>query len=111
MQKVRSNDTVVVIAGKDRGRVGKVLKVLANGRVVVEGINLVKRHTRPNPQRQIEGGIVQKEASIHISNVALLNLTTNQPDRVGFKWVGEGDSKRKVRYFKSNDEVIDVTDK
>lgn len=111
MQKVRSEDTVVVIAGKDRGRVGKVLKVLANGRVIVEGINLVKKHTKPNPQRKIEGGIVQKEASIDVSNVALLNLTTNQPDRVGFKWVGEEGNKRKVRYFKSNDEVIDVTDK
>ena len=111
MQKVRSEDTVVVIAGKDRGRVGKVLKILANDRVLVEGVNLVKKHTKPNPQRKIEGGIVQKEASIHISNVALLNLTTNQPDRVGFKWVGTGNDKRKVRYFKSNDEVIDVTDK
>ena len=58
---------------------------------MVEGVNLVKKHTKPNPQRKIEGGIVQKESSIHISNVALLNLTTNQPDRVGFKWVGEGE--------------------
>jgi large subunit ribosomal protein L24 len=110
MQKVRSNDTVVVIAGKDRGRVGKILKILANDRVIVEGVNLVKKHTKPNPDRKIEGGIVQKEASIHISNVALLNLALNQPDRVGFKWVGEEGNKRKVRYFKSNDEVIDVTD-
>jgi len=111
MQKVRSEDTVVVVTGKDRGRVGKVLKILANDRVLVEGVNLVKRHPKPNPQRKIEGGIVQKEASVHISNVALLNLTTNQPDRVGFKWVGETGNKRKVRYFKSNDEVIDVTDR
>lgn len=111
MQKVRSDDTVVVITGKDRGRVGKVLKILADDRIIVEGVNLVKKHTKPNPQRKIEGGIVQKEASIHISNVALLNLTTNQPDRVGFKWVGEAGNKRKVRYFKSNDEVIDVTEK
>lgn len=111
MQKVRSGDTVVVIAGKDRGRVGKVLKILANRRVIVEGVNLVKKHTKPNPQRKIEGGIIQKESSIDVSNVALLNLTTNQPDRVGFKWVGEEGNKRKVRYFKSNDEVIDVTGK
>ena len=109
MRKVRSDDTVVVIAGKDRGRVGKVLKVFKNGRVIVEGVNLVKDSVRPNPQKKIEGGLVQKEASIHISNVALLNLTTNQPDRVGFKWVGEPGNRRKVRYFKSNDEVIDVT--
>jgi len=113
MQKVRSEDTVVVIAGKDRGRVGKVLKIVDCDRVIVEGVNLVKKHIKPNPQRKIEGGIVQKEASIHISNVALLNLSTNQPDRVGFKWVGGSGDKRKVkvRYFKSNDEVIDVTDK
>lgn len=110
MQKIRSEDTVVLIAGKDRGRVGKVLKILANNRVLVEGVNLVKKHTKPNPQRKIEGGVIQKEASVHISNVALLNLTTNQPDRVGFKWVGESHNQRKVRYFKSNDEVIDVTD-
>ncbi|MBS0349680.1 MAG: 50S ribosomal protein L24 [Proteobacteria bacterium] len=111
MQKIRSDDTVVVIAGKDRGRVGKVLKILANDRVLVEGINLVKKHTKPNPQRNIEGGILQKESSIHISNVALLNLTTNQPDRVGIKWVGEAGNKRKVRYFKSNNEVIDVVER
>jgi len=111
MQKVKAEDTVVVIAGKDRGRVGKILKVFKNNRVIVEGVNLVKKHTKPNPQRKIEGGIVQKEAGIHISNVALLNLTTNQPDRIGFKWVGEEGKKRKVRYFKSNDEVIDVIEK
>lgn len=107
MQKVKSQDTVVVVTGRDRGRVGKVLKVL-KGRVVVEGVNLVKRHTKPDQQRQKPGGIIQKEASVHISNVALLNLTTNQPDRVGIKWVGEGSDRRKVRYFKSNNEVIDV---
>ena len=71
---------------------------------------MVKKHVKPNPQRKIEGGIMQREASIHISNVALLNLTTNQPDRVGFKWVGEGDNKRKVRYFKSNEEIVEATD-
>lgn len=108
MQKIKSEDTVVVITGKDKGRVGKILKVLANDRVVVEGVNLIKKHTKPNPQRNIEGGIVQREASIHISNVALLNLATNQPDRVGFKWVGEGDNKRKVRYFKSNQEIVEA---
>ncbi len=111
MQKIRLGDTVVVITGRDRGRVGRVLKVFPTGKIVVEGINLVKKHTKPNPQKKIEGGIVQKESSIHISNVALLNLTTNQPDRIGFKWVGEEGNKRKVRYFKSNNEVIDVTGK
>ncbi len=108
MQKVKSEDTVVVISGKDKGRVGKILKVLSNNRVIVEGVNLIKKHTKPNPQRNIEGGIVQREASIHISNVALLNLATNQPDRVGFKWVGEGENKRKVRFFKSNQEIVEA---
>lgn len=108
MQKVRAEDTVVVIAGKDTGRVGKVLKVLKNSRVIVEGVNFIKKHVKPNPQKNIEGGIVQREASIHISNVALLNLTTNKPDRVGFKFVGEGAAKRKVRYFKSNQEIVDA---
>ncbi len=106
MQKIRTSDTVVVIAGKDKGRVGKILKIIKNNRVIVEGINLVKKHVKPNPQRNIEGGIVQKEASIHISNVALLNTTTNEPGRIGFKFITEGDNKRKVRYFKSNNEVV-----
>lgn len=108
MQKVKSDDTVIIIAGKDKGRIGKILKILANNRVVVEGVNLVKKHVKPNPQKNIEGGITQRESSIHISNVALLNLATNKPDRVGFKLVGEGDNKRKVRYFKSNDEIVDT---
>jgi large subunit ribosomal protein L24 len=108
MAKIRAEDTVVVITGKDKGRVGKVLKVLPNGRVVVEGVNLVKKHVKADPQRKIEPAIIQKEASIHISNVALLNLSKNQPDRVGYKWVGEAGSKRKVRYFKSNGEIVDV---
>ena len=69
------------------------------GESSLKGVNLVKKHVRPNPQRKIEGGIVQKEASIHISNVAFLNSTSNQPDRVGFKWVGEAGNKRKVRFF------------
>lgn len=108
MSKIRSEDTVVVITGKDKGRVGKVLKILANDRLVVEGVNLVKKHIKADPQRKVEPAIIQKEASIHISNVALLNLAKNQPDRVGYKWVGEEGAKRKVRYFKSNGEVVDV---
>lgn len=108
MQKIKAEDTVVVITGKEKGRVGKVLKILTNNRVIVEGINLIKKHVRANPQKNIEGGIVQREASIHLSNIALLNLATNQPDRVGFKWVGEGKNKRKVRYFKSNKEIVEA---
>jgi large subunit ribosomal protein L24 len=106
MEKIRVGDTVVVIAGQDQGRVGAVLKKLPNHRVIIEGVKLVKKHVKPNPQLKKEGGIRQEETGVHLSNVALLNLTTNQPDRVGFKYVGEPNNKRKVRYFKSNNEVI-----
>lgn len=108
MQKIRTGDIVVVIAGKDKGRVGKVLRKIGNQRVVVEGVNLVKKHVKPNPQRNIEGGITQRESSIHISNVALFNSGANEPDRVGFKFITEGDNKRKVRYFKSNNEIVNA---
>ena len=107
MNKIRTDDTVIVVAGKDKGRIGKILKILTDNKVIVEGINLIKKHIKPNPQKNVEGGIVQKEAAIHISNLALLNLNTNKPDRVGFKFIGEEGNKRKVRFFKSNGEVID----
>lgn len=103
MSKIRKGDEVVISVGRDKGRRGTVSAVLEN-RVVVENLNMVKRHTKPNPQRNIPGGIVQKEASIHISNVKLWNTATGKGDRVGFKVLADG---RKVRYFKSNDEVVD----
>ena len=103
MNKIRKGDEVVVTVGKDKGRRGTVSAVL-DGRVIVENLNMVKRHTRPNPQRGIAGGIVQKEASIHLSNVMLWNAAANKGDRVGFKVLADG---RKVRYFKSNNEVVD----
>lgn len=105
MSKIRKGDEVVVIAGKDKGRRGAVLSVLATGRVVVEGINKVKRHTRPNPMKGVAGGILEKEMSIHTSNVALFNRATQKADRVGFKVLEDG---RKVRVFKSNGEVVDA---
>ena len=105
MNKIRKGDEVYVLAGKDRGKRGLVLRVLADDRVMVEGINLVKRHTKPNPQMGLPGGIIEKEAALNISNVAILNPVTKKPDRVGFKVLQDG---RKVRFFKSNNEVADV---
>ncbi|GMM69691.1 50S ribosomal protein L24 [Alteromonas sp. MTD1] len=101
--KIRRDDEVVVLAGKDKGKQGKVLKVLiADNRVIVEGVNLIKKHTKPNPQLGVAGGIVEKEASIHVSNVAIVNPATGKADRVGFRFEDE----KKVRFFKSNGELV-----
>jgi|ERR1051325_3725493 large subunit ribosomal protein L24 len=105
MAKLRKGDQVIVRAGRDKGKRGAVLRVLADDYVLVEGINIVKRHTRPNPQRNITGGIVDKEAPIHRSSVGLYNATTGKAERVGYKTL---EDKRKVRYFKSNGEVVDA---
>lgn len=105
MKRIKNGDEIIVSAGKDKGRRGNVLKLLPNDRVLVNGINMVKRHTKPNPMRGSEGGIVEKEMPINISNVMLFNPATNKGDRVGFKILEDG---RKVRYFKSNGEVIDI---
>ena len=105
MCKIKKNDEVVVISGKDKGQRGKVLRVFANDRVSVEGINVAKKHVKPNPNKGIQGGIVEREKSIHISNVALYNSVTKKADRVKFKILADG---KKVRCFKSNDEVVDI---
>lgn len=105
MNKIRKGDEVIVTTGKDKGKRGAVLDILATGRVVVEGINKVKRHTRGNPMKGDAGGIVEKEMSLDISNVALFNGATQQASRVGFKTLDDG---RKVRVFKSNGEVVDA---
>ena len=105
MNKIRKGDEVVVITGREKGRRGTVIKVLPNDRVVVENVNMVKRHTRPNPQRGTQGGIVEKEASLHLSNVMLWNPIAKKGDRVGIRALADG---RQVRYFKSNDEVVDA---
>ncbi len=104
MRRIKRGDEVIVIAGKDKGRQGKVIRILEN-RVVVEGINMVKRHTKANPGRNVSGGILEREAPLHISNVMLFNPTTSKGDRVGFRTLEDG---RKVRFFKSNNEVVDV---
>ena len=104
MKKIKSNDEVIVIAGKDKGKRGKVQKLVGDNKVLVDGINMVKRHTKPNPQAGVAGGIVEKEAPLQISNIAIYNPKTAKADRVGFKV--EGDEK--VRIFKSDNEVIDL---
>jgi len=110
MQKIRKGDQVVVTTGKEKGKRGAVLRVFESGKVLVEGINRVKKHQRPNPVKGQTGGIIDKEMPIHISNVALLNPATGKGDRVGFKFLEAqgGTAPRKVRIFKSNGEVVDV---
>ncbi len=104
-RKVRNGDDVVVLTGKDKGKRGKVVRVLDGVRVVVENVNMVRKHTKPNPMKGEPGGIVDKEMALDISNVALYNPVTGKGDRVGFKVLEDG---RKVRYFKSNGEVVDI---
>jgi large subunit ribosomal protein L24 len=104
MNKIRKGDEVVVIAGRDKGRRGTVAKVL-EGAVIVETINMVKRHTKPNPQKNVQGGIVSKEAAIDLSNVMLWNPVAKKGDRIGLRTLADG---RKVRFFKSNKEVVDA---
>jgi large subunit ribosomal protein L24 len=103
--KIRKGDDVVVLAGKDRGKRGTVLRVVDAEHVVVEGANKVKKHQRPNPMKGITGGIVDREMPLHVSNVALYNSATSKGGRVGVKMLEDG---RRVRYFKSNGEVIDA---
>lgn len=100
--KIRRNDEVIVLAGKDKGKRGKVSKVLETGKVFVEGINLVKKHQKPQPALGQQGGIVEQEAAIDVSNVAIFNASTGKADRIGFR-LEEG---KKVRFFKSNGELI-----
>jgi len=107
MNKIRKGDEVVVTTGKDKGRRGSVSAVLASGKVVVEGINVVKKHQKPNPNLGVAGGIVELEKPIDVSNVALWNPGAKKADRVGFKFIGEGAARKKVRFFKSNGEVVD----
>jgi large subunit ribosomal protein L24 len=104
MRKIKRDDEVVILAGKDKGKRGKVQKVLDNNKLLVSGVNMMKKHTKPNPQMGVAGGIVEREAPIQVSNVAIFNPNTNQADRVGFKL--EGDTK--VRVFKSSGEAIDA---
>jgi large subunit ribosomal protein L24 len=103
MLKIKSDDEVIILAGKDKGKRGKVRRVLDDNRVIVSGINMVKKHTKPNPQAGVVGGIVENESPIQTSNVAIFNPSTNKADRVGIRVDGD----RKVRIFKSSGEEID----
>jgi large subunit ribosomal protein L24 len=105
MRKIKKGDDVIVIAGKDKGKRGAVLTVQTDDRVVVQNVNMVKRHTKPNPVRGGSGGIIEKEAPIHVSNVALFNPATGKGDRAGIKILENG---KRVRQFKSNGEVVDI---
>ena len=104
MNKIRKGDEVVVIAGRSKGRRGTVLKMLED-QVLVEGVNMVKRHTKPNPQKNVQGGIIEKEAPLDMSNVMLWNPVTKKGDRVGVRTLADG---RKIRFFKSNKESVDA---
>lgn len=104
-KKLRRDDEVVVIAGKDKGKRGKITRVMSDGRLIVSGIQVVKKHQKPNPQMEIPGGIIEKEAPIDASNVAIWNASANKADRVGFKVLEDG---KKVRVYKSSGEVIEA---
>jgi large subunit ribosomal protein L24 len=110
MQKIRKGDTVVVTTGREKGKRGTVLRVLDSDKVLIEGVNRVKKHQRPNPVKGQTGGIIDKEMPLHLSNVMLVNPATGKGDRVGIKFLEAqgGAAPRKVRFFKSNGEVVDV---
>jgi large subunit ribosomal protein L24 len=106
MQKLKKGDDVIVIAGRDKGKRGTISQVMPTfDKVLIDGINMVKKHQKPNPNMGVQGGIVEKEMPLHISNVAIFNPSTKKADRVGIKILEDG---RKVRFFKSNNEVIDA---
>jgi large subunit ribosomal protein L24 len=105
MRKIKVGDDVMVIAGKDKGKRGRVLRVVDADHVVVESVNIAKKHQKPNPQRGISGGIMDKEMPLHVSNIGLFNPAKGGADRIGFKILGDG---RKVRVYKSDGEVVDV---
>jgi large subunit ribosomal protein L24 len=105
MNKIRKGDQVVVLSGRDKGRKGAVLQVLGDGRVVVESINRVKKHQKPNPQANKQGGIIEKEMPLAVSKIAIWNPSAKKGDRVGIKTLADG---KRVRFFKSNGEMLDV---
>lgn len=100
--KLKRDDKVIVIAGKDKGKTGEISSVLANGKLIIKGVNTVKKHQKPNPQAGVAGGIIEQEAPIEVSNVAILNSETGKADRVGFRL----EDGKKVRFFKSNNELV-----
>jgi large subunit ribosomal protein L24 len=107
MSKIRKGDEVVVAVGKDKGRRGTVTAVLPTGKVLVEGINVAKKHQKPNPNQGVAGGVIEKEMPIQASNLRLWNPDGKKGERVGYKFIGEGGARKKVRVFKSSGEVVD----
>ncbi|WP_226666508.1 50S ribosomal protein L24 [Microbulbifer aggregans] len=105
MRKIKRDDEVIVIAGRDKGKRGTVRKVLNDGRLIVAGVQMIKKHQKPNPQLGVAGGIVEKEAAIQASNVAIFNPSTQKADRVGFKVLEDG---TKIRVFKSSGDAVDA---
>ncbi|MFT6189686.1 MAG: large subunit ribosomal protein L24 [Oleispira sp.] len=105
MRKIKTDDEVIVIAGRDKGKRGKVVKILKDERLIVSGIQMVKKHQKPNPQAGVQGGIIDMEAPIQISNVALFNPATEKAGKVSFKILEDG---KKVRVFRSNGEAVDA---
>jgi large subunit ribosomal protein L24 len=105
MNKIRKGDDVVVLAGRDKGKRGTVLKMFADGRALVNDVNIIKKHVKPNPNKGETGGIIEKEAPIHVSNLAVFNPNTKRGERIGFKTLEDG---TKVRFFKGDGEVVDV---
>lgn len=105
MRKIRKGDEVIVTTGRDRGKRGTVLRIVDEDHVLVDGANRVKKHQRPNPMKGVQGGIIEKEMPLHVSNVALYNPLTKKADRSGVRALEDG---RRVRFFKSNGEVVDV---
>ena len=105
MSKIRKGDDIVVLSGRDKGKRGTVLQIIEHSRVLVDNVNVIKKHVKPNPNRGETGGIIEKEAPIQLSNVALFNPNTNKADRVGYRVLEDG---RKVRVFKSDGEVADL---
>ena len=104
MKKLKKNDEVIVIAGRDKGKRGKINRVMPDGRLIVSGVQMIKKHQKPNPNMGVAGGIIEREAPIEVSNVAIFNSATNKADRVGFKVLEDG---KKIRVFKSNGEAVD----
>ncbi len=105
MNRIKQGDQIIVLAGKDKGKQGKVTKIFTNNKILVQGINQVKKHQRGNPNTGVTGGIIEKDMPIHISNIALLNPQTQKADKVGFRILDDGN---KVRFFKSTNELIDA---
>jgi len=104
MNRLKKGDNVIIVAGKDKGRRGVVKALSEDDKVLVEGVNIVKKHIKPNPNKGVEGGVVDKEMPVHVSNVAMFNPATQKADKIGFKFV----DGKKVRYFKSDNELVDL---